>query len=54
MLLLFSDFHAHWAYNIIIKRKGGPLMNELIRQLKNLNATLQILVEVLSELVSKL
>lgn len=29
-------------------------MNELIRQLKNLNATLQILVEVLSELVSKL
>ncbi len=29
-------------------------MSELIRQLKNLNATLRMLVEVLSELVSKL
>lgn len=29
-------------------------MNELIRQLKNLNATLRMLVEVLSELASKL
>ena len=29
-------------------------MSKLIRQIKNLNATLQMLVEVLSELVSKL